>query len=960
MEQTHSTTAQAPRVAAATDTHTAWNLAKLLFSLLLGALMVWVLRQESAKSQPLLWIPFVLAMFGAASALRQMDLWLPGQPILPRLAQVPPRSRDIFGAICIAVAQGLSWLIVQRLLPDYQKLWHGLPALWFGSILLVLFGASILGTVGRGSPRAATASTLWSDSPHNRRLEIMAFILIFALAIFLRTYRIDSLPSGIYVDETNGAIDSLYILEGRSASPFANGWYGTPNGYLYYMAGIFKVLGANWIALKIASLIPAILTVAAIYFLGRLIFGPSAGLMAMLFMAVSRWHLSMSRWGWNETAPPLFQILATFFLIRGLRDRRASDYALSGILLSLSLYTYLSARLVVATLLLYILYWILSDPSGVRASLRRSWLGFVVFTVAALVAIAPAGVTYFKDPSVTNNRVSEISILNDIREQGSLRPLAQNIGDILKFFHQTGDHQGKHNLPDEPMTDPITGLFFAVGLAYAIYRWRDQRYFLLIIWLVIGLAGSFLSSYDESPQSYRALTALPAVILLAADTLDRVTRALYRSLQERFVAETPPRWPANPGYLATGFAILMLTGATLWEATVYFGRQANSSDVERGFNPTENSVAREVIAALESDQEIYLSPRFSTYSPLRFLVYGVVKSQTGASTLDDPPYHVVLPEVNFPLPDTGHDVLILLDSNYWPLRDFLTSIYPEAKIELQTLSDDSPIYIRMEIPHEQISSVQGLTETITYADRRTEERPVSQVDIDLDTQQASEIRWTGAIRIEHGGEYELKGEGGLEIFIDGLPVSGKKYFGRGLYNLVAVWNAGDRGNVQLLWRTSGTELTPVPTKSLFRLPERQHGLLATYWNNTNWENAPTFHQFTPFLMLAWPDEQPIVPNGPFTARYTGLLNITDPDTYTFRIEADDGARLVMDDIVLGEGMAAGQPNTFEVRIALSAGIHPIRIDYFQQGGGSALRVFWRKGDASFTPIPPSALIPAQP
>src|SRR5215207_3432907 len=175
MEQTGSITAQSPRLAAATDTHTTRNLVKLLLSLLLGALMVWLLRQDSAKDQPWLWLPFLVAMFGAASALRQMDLWLPGQPILPRLEQVPPRSRDIFGAVCIAVAQGLSWLIVQRLLPDYQKLWHGLPALWLASVLMVLIGASLLGPVGRGSPRAATASTLWNDSPRSRRLEVMAF-----------------------------------------------------------------------------------------------------------------------------------------------------------------------------------------------------------------------------------------------------------------------------------------------------------------------------------------------------------------------------------------------------------------------------------------------------------------------------------------------------------------------------------------------------------------------------------------------------------------------------------------------------------------------------------------------------------------------------------------------------------------------------------------------------------------
>ncbi len=545
MDQTAETGIQPLAISTSAQHRITRRLFTLALGLIFGGVVVWQLRQQWAKDQIWPWFFFLVAMFTAAGALRQMDLWLPGQPIFPKLEKVSTQTLTVLGAVFIAVALALTWFIVQKLLPNYRDLWQGIPQLWLAAIILILAGTWMLGAVGRGSPRAATASTLWSDSSRSRWLEAVAFGLILALAIFLRTYRFNSIPPGIYVDETNGGLDALKILEGNKVSPFGTGWYGTPNGYIYYMAGIFKLFGATWAGLKLVSLIPAILTVVAIYFLGRLIFGPTVGLSAMLLMAVSRWHLSMSRWGWNETAPPFFQILATYFLIRGLRDRRALDYALSGLLMSLSIYTYLSARLAAATLLLYILYWILSDPSGIRASLRRSWLGFVLFGIAALIAVAPIAITYLKDPFAMNNRVAEISVFRDIRDQNSLKPLLQNIGDILKFFHQTGDHQGKHNLPDEPMTDPITGLFFAIGLAYSILRWRDQRYFLLILWLVLGLAGSFLSSQSESPQSYRALTALPAVVLMAADALDRIARAQFiacyrKGLLRSHVRSYPP------------------------------------------------------------------------------------------------------------------------------------------------------------------------------------------------------------------------------------------------------------------------------------------------------------------------------------------------------------------------------------------------------------------------------------
>ena len=956
MNQTAEPQIQSVPAASSEEALTTRHLYILALSLIFGAVVVWELRQAWAKTQLWPWFLLLFAMFVAANALRELDLWLPGQPILPRLEKVSTQTLTLLGALCIALALALTWFLVRKLLPDYHQ-WQGTPQLWLAAMILILAGAGLLGAVGRGSPRAATASTFWSDSSRSRMLEAVAFVFILLLAIFLRTYRFNSIPPGIYVDETNGSLDALRILEGDKASPFGTGWYGVPNGYIYFMAGIFKVFGANWTSLKLASLIPSLLTVIAIYFLGRLIFGPMVGLSAMLLLAASRWHMQLSRWGWVETAPPFFQILATFFLIRGLRDRRAFDYALSGLLMGLSMYTYLSARLAAATIMIYILFWILSDPSGIGVSLRRSWLGFVIFGLATLIAAAPIGVTYIKDPFAMSNRVSEISIFHDIRDQGSLKPLLQNIGDILKFFHQTGDHQGKHNLPDEPMTDPITGLFFAIGLAYSILRWRDQRYFLLIVWLVFGLAGSFLSSQHESPQSYRSLTALPAVVLMAADMLDRITRAIYRALQENISVESRPHLPV---YIAGAIAVLALLGATAWESNVYFGRQASSPAVQSGFNPTENRVAHEVISAMQADKEVYLSPRFYEYSPLRFLVYGVVKAKTGKNTLDNRPYRTLLPEVDLPIRDTGKDALILLDTTYWPLRDYIASFYPQAKMELNTLADGSPVYFRIEIPHEQVAALQGLTETILYTDGHKEQRPATQVQVDVQDPQISEIDWEGAIRIEHGGQYQIQGGGGLDVFIDNLPIKIDQYLGRGVYGLKVVWRTGDSKDAKLLWQPPNQNQDSVPADALFRVHERQQGLLATYWNNMNWENAPLFHQITPFLLLAWTDELPIVPNGPFTARYTGLLNITEPGVYTFHVEADDGARLIIDDMTVGEGMIAGQPNSFDVAVELSAGAHPIRVEYFQQGGGTALRLLWRLGDRPFTPVPPSALIPAQP
>ena len=228
------------------------------------------------------------------------------------------------------------------------------------------------------------------------------------------------------------------------------------------------------------------------------------------------------------------------------------------------------------------------------------------------------------------------------------------------------------------------------------------------------------------------------------------------------------------------------------------------------------------------------------------------------------------------------------------------------------------------------------------------------------TQRITQVTWTGAIRLEHGGVYELHGAGNLRVFLEGQPFEGAHYLGRGMYALRVVRDAGLSTEASLSWKIGQADFVPVPSQAVFHVSGVKQGLLATYWNNQDWRGDPLFHQVTPFLLLAWPDEQPIVPNGPFSARFTGALHIVDGGSYEFRVEADDGARLTIDDAILGEALTAGQPNNIQAAMDLTAGYHRIQIDYFQQGGGSALRLFWRRPNGDWEPIPPDAMTPAQP
>jgi hypothetical protein len=949
----------------------------LIASLLAGGYATWMLRQDSIRFAGVMWPWWLLlaaAILGGVALLR-MESWTPDAQPAARPVAFPSIQRRLWGLISLLSAFVLATYVVVRLWPNYHE-WQGTPLLWVGALLLTLAGGWLLGAVGGGSespdqpePSSTFSPTLALILP--RWLEIALFIGILALAIFVRTYRLSTIPAAIYVDETNASLDALFVLEGRPDSPFGTGWYETPNGYIYYMAGLYKLFGANYLTLKAASLIPAILTIPAVYVLGRLLFGPLAGLFAMFLMAVSRWHMTMSRWGWNELMPPLFQVLATFFLIRGLRERRALDYTVGGLLTGLVVYTYLSSRLAIATLGLFVIYWLLTDPAGPNTAWKRHWRGLILYGVAATIAVAPIAVTYITDPFTFYNRAAEINIFHEVQAEGSLRPLRENIWRHVQLFYQQGDPTGRQNLPGEPQTDPVTGMLMAIGLAYGLLRLRDRRRGLLWIWLIIAMAGGYLSElHIDSPNSYRTLTAVPAIALLGGDVLARLILGAHQlarfSIPARHRTEERQARPGSSFALGVALVTVLLAYTGYTEIDTYFNRQNVSPAVKSSFNLMETRTGQEVVEALQQGTDVYLSHRFYNFSPLRFLVYGAVRDQTGTDPLEEPPFHLMRPEVDLPVPSGSGDALILLDSYYWSVIDYVRRFYPNAQIEQVPSFDGEPLYVRVRITAQELASIQGLNVQLIYEDGRIEERRVAQVGPVEHDGATSQVEWQGSVRVEESGWYDLvAGEtagdtaipmANLAVAVDDEPWVNPRFLGRGIHKLRVVWGGPlpDR-DFGLFWFHSNGDFGPVPPQTLFTIEPPLQGLMGTYFDGETWSGEPIFRQLTPFLLMAWPPNEPL--SHPFSARFTGSLRIERPGFYQFKLNADDGVRFVLDGQVLGEGLTPDQPNSVTAGTDLDAGEHPLRIDYFQRGGGSALEFFWRPPGGDEAPVPPDVLIP---
>ena len=108
--------------------------------------------------------------------------------------------------------------------------------------------------------------------------------------------------------------------------------------------------------------------------------------------------------------------------------------------------------------------------------------------------------------------------------------------------------------------------------------------------------------------------------------------------------------------------------------------------------------------------------------------------------------------------------------------------------------------------------------------------------------------------------------------------------------------------------------------------------------------------------INWSTTAEFVLNDYFVSEVTANINITTAGTYQFRLTSDDGSRLYIDGqlVVDHDGLHGAEPK--EGAVALTAGYHALRIEYFEAGGDQVLQLAWRTPDAAdFVVVPGSVL-----
>jgi hypothetical protein len=141
-------------------------------------------------------------------------------------------------------------------------------------------------------------------------------------------------------------------------------------------------------------------------------------------------------------------------------------------------------------------------------------------------------------------------------------------------------------------------------------------------------------------------------------------------------------------------------------------------------------------------------------------------------------------------------------------------------------------------------------------------------------------------------------------------------------------------------------------------PASGTGLAARYYSNQDFSGT-TVSRVDQTVDFDWgtgsPD--PAIGDDTFSARWSGQISVPAAGTWTISTVSDDGVRLWLDGVLRIDNWTLHAATTNQVAIALAAGKHSIRIDYFENGGDAVMKLQWAGPNVAKQTVPRSALYP---
>jgi hypothetical protein len=364
---------------------------------------------------------------------------------------------------------------------------------------------------------------------------VKSYSLLVALALLigigLRIWDFGTLPPGLDQDEASIAVEanSLFYYgidrNGVSYPVHFIAWGSGQNALYAYLLIPLVPFGLTPFLIRLPMLISGILTLLIVFGIARRIFSPPVALLALFLMAVSPWHIGMSRWALESNLFPFLFALAFLCLLQ--TEKRAAWFPAAMALFGLSMYAYGTAYFIVPLFVFFAAGFLLRKPP---ASRKIIFAGLGVFFLVSLPILLFILVNAF---SLEEIRIGSITIPRMISDPrilemtgilgGSLKGYYSNLLTTAKILFLQTDDLSYNIIPPFGYLFPGAVLFSLLGaglLAEKIVRENTFGAWAAGVWLALSLALGMIIP----PAAHRINIIFIPLIICAAAALDWILR----------------------------------------------------------------------------------------------------------------------------------------------------------------------------------------------------------------------------------------------------------------------------------------------------------------------------------------------------------------------------------------------------------------------------------------------------
>jgi hypothetical protein len=357
-------------------------------------------------------------------------------------------------------------------------------------------------------------------------------LFAFLIGILLRLWDFGNLPAGLNVDEASIGVEasSLYHYgidrNGMSFPVYFISWGGGQNVLYAYLLIPFVPLGLSPAMIRLPMLIAGILTLMVVYGIARKLFSSSVAILALFLIAVSPWHIMLSRWALESNLLPFVFSLAFLCLLNV--DRNPLWFLACTALLALSLYAYATAHFLVPLFLFLIVVFFLIKPILSKKVLLAGIAVFVLITIPIFLFII---VNALPLDAIHLGMISIPRVISEPRfiemtgflNGAGLKWYINNLLTLAKILFLHTDELIYNSIPPYGFLFPGAILFVFVGAFLIAGRIKNQKSIGLWAfgaWLVLAL----LLGIIQPPVVHRINILFIPLILCVAAALDWIIR----------------------------------------------------------------------------------------------------------------------------------------------------------------------------------------------------------------------------------------------------------------------------------------------------------------------------------------------------------------------------------------------------------------------------------------------------